>query len=381
MADLAEVCEFHEGFHGGNYYFVIESYRLIHISRYAVSEKNVYGKVCYLIDLGRVKGKTIVLVSSSKKSGLFEMAWVFPGENLALDISKLLSVSKSVPLADIINSYEPAHLTHLERQLIDEWNRFYRSMGDYIRRETFGKGGYMFATDFIEFHIRYDLKYPASLLLPYSKNAGLKSYDNVAKQIHQIWVIVRILREFTSQKLNLHFKQSSSMPLAIINGYGMWYEFDLNPISMCEGMFWDSESMSFRIPPNLKKVYEVAKADKMVTSPSKYALRPDIVFTYATSCSEFIEHLGRGRPAVKLIIECKNTGYVYWAKDVEVQIKPYAKIFQPEYIVAASMKSVPREVKERLRTFGVDVIDNVYPGGAGEKELVKYVKDVLSWRH
>jgi len=88
--------------------------------------------------------------------------------------------------------------------------------------------------------------------------------------------------------------------------------------------------------------------------------------------------IGSGELAIKLIIEYKNSDYRYWAKDVEVQIKPYAEILQPEFIVIASMKPVPAEIKKRLSSFRIDVIDNVYPGGTGEKELVNYVKKALS---
>jgi len=52
---------------------------------------------------------------------------------------------------------------------------------------------------------------------------------------------------------------------------------------------------------------------------------------------------------------CKSSSYRYWAKDIETQIKPYAEILQTEFIVVASMKPVPTEVKKRLGIFGIDV--------------------------
>ena len=55
---------------------------------------------------------------------------------------------------------------------------------------------------------------------------------------------------------------------------------------------------------------------------------------------------------------------------MEEQVKPYAETFQPERMVVASLKPVPRHLKERLSSYGVDVIDNVYLGGPGERELV-----------
>jgi len=63
---------------------------------------------------------------------------------------------------------------------------------------------------------------------------------------------------------------------------------------------------------------------------------------------------------------------------VESQVKPYAKIFTPEHITIASLKPVPQHIKKQLSNCNIDVIDNVYPGGSGEQELIAYVKRVLS---
>jgi hypothetical protein len=40
---------------------------------------------------------------------------------------------------------------------------------------------------------------------------------------------------------------------------------------------------------------------------------------------------------------------------------------------------LPRHLKEGLSSYGVDVIDNVYLGGLGERELVTYVKRALGY--
>jgi hypothetical protein len=34
-------------------------------------------------------------------------------------------------------------------------------------------------------------------------------------------------------------------------------------------------------------------------------------------------------------------------------------------------------VKERLSSYGVDVVDNVHPGGSDERELIAYIKRAL----
>jgi hypothetical protein len=36
-------------------------------------------------------------------------------------------------------------------------------------------------------------------------------------------------------------------------------------------------------------------------------------------------------------------------------------------MAVASLKPVPQDVKNKLKSLGIEVIDHVYPGGAGEK--------------
>ena len=367
MFGFAEVCEYHSGVHEGYYYFVVEGSKLIHISYYAVGMKRRgEHSVCYIVDLSRVREKMVIRIYST-------LAQMFPGEELSIDSS--LRSAKPVELVDVINRFEPAHLNPSEKSLIVEWNRFYRPMASYIR----GSGS-ITISGLAQLHIAHDLRYPLSLLIPYSTNVRRSLYSQIAKQIHQAWVAVRILREFKSHPLKLVLMQSSYSPADIVNGYGMWHEFDLNPLSMCRGVLWNRKSVvpQVNIPPNLAKIYERMEKIIRTTGSERYPMRPDIVFTYATRCSELIDMIGSGKPATKLIIECKNSDYRYWAKDIETQIKPYAEILQPEFIVIASMKPVPAEIKKRLSSFGIDVIDNVYPGGTGEKELVNYVKKALS---
>ena len=60
----------------------------------------------------------------------------------------------------------------------------------------------------------------------------------------------------------------------------------------------------------------------------------------------------------------------FWEEEVEEQVRPYAEVFQPEYIAIASLKPVPRHLKEKPSSYGVNVIDNVYLRGPGERELM-----------
>jgi hypothetical protein len=138
---------------------------------------------------------------------------------------------------------------------------------------------------------------------------------------------------------------------------------------MFDGALWRRKE---GLPPAMKAVYDRAKEARRKCRAGRFTLRPDIAFTYAKSPEEFMQ-----RPAIKLILECKNADYAFWEKDVEGQVKPYAEIFQPEYIAIASLKPVPQYVKEGLSGYGVDVVDNVHPGGLGERELIAYIKRAL----
>jgi hypothetical protein len=372
MGWVVKVDEFHEGLRGGSYYFVVEGRRLVHISRYALSERRGYG-TSYYIDLSKVRGKTIIEVFSSR-SGPSSKAWAFPAEDLPLEWSARRR--QDLPIS-FINDYELVHLEASEKHFLAEWDRYYRPMLKVMREEE-RRGSKFSVTDLLRLHIENDLKYPLSFLIPYSEKARLMSLSGLTKQIHQIWIIVRLLREFTSKPLTLFFGQSSSTPLAIIGDYALWYEFDLNPLSMFRGILWYEDLTGMpnirEIPPSMKVIYEEAKRVRRKYGAKRLALRPDIAFTYAKDAEEFME-----RPSIKLIVECKNADHTFWEREVEEQVKPYAEIFQPEHIVVASLKPVPRHLKEGLSSYGVDVIDNVYLGGPGERELVTYVKRALGY--
>jgi hypothetical protein len=363
-----KVLEFHEGLSKrAIYHFIIDGDRLVHISHYALKKSKAHDMCLYYVDLGMIRNRNVLEVASFI-DGLFGYISVFPAEDLPLNWRMRRSQEKSIT---IINDYELAYLDAEERRFLNEWNKYYRPMLNYVRREIIDKGGQILATDPINIHIKNDLKYPLSFMIPYSKRARSMSLTVLTKQIHQIWIIIRILKEFSSEKslVDLVFEQGSCAPVAMVVNYAMWYEFDLNPNSMFGGIIWRSSESSQQIKDMIKRAVELRK--KGLTEYLR--LRPDIVFTYAKNVGEFIQ-----KPAIKLVIECKNFDYTFWEGDVESQIKPYAEIFKPEHIVIASLKLVPQQVKKQLSNCGIDVVDNVYPGGSGEQELITYVKRSLS---
>jgi len=66
-----------------------------------------------------------------------------------------------------------------------------------VVREEEKEGSRFSVTDLLRPHIENDFKYPLSFLVPYSEKAKLMSLSGLTKQIHQIWIVVRLLREFT----------------------------------------------------------------------------------------------------------------------------------------------------------------------------------------
>jgi hypothetical protein len=368
MDRVVEVSEFREGLHGGGYYFIVEGRRLIHISRYALKEEKYDTMVRYYVDLDKVKGRTVIEVMSSKGGGLFDHVWAFPAEDLPLEWDKRRR--QYLPIT-AINDYELAHLGLSERQFLSEWEEYYRPMLNYIKREVFERGSTILLPTLVKSHVLNDLRYPASFLILYGEKARSKSLTGLTKEIHQAWVVIRILRGFTSGPLKLSFKQSSYYPIAVVCGYAMWYEFNLNLHTMFEGIAW--RGVSREPSPEFLKIYERAEEVRKRLGLSRLPLRPDIAFTYAKSAEEFLK-----RPVIKMIVECKNFDYAFWKSDVEEQVKPYAEILKPEHMVIASLKPVPQYLKRELLRFGVNVIDGVYLGGPGESELVVYVRRALS---
>jgi len=377
MNRIVKVEESHNGLSDGDYHFIVENGKLVHISYYASYEEKGYKYSQYYVDMERIRGKTVIKFTSRAEGLIGNVfaspppdkvnVWAFPAEDLP-DRDK--KGARKLPIT-IINEYELAHIGAREKSFLNEWDKYYKPMLNYIKREVIERGGKLLAAVILYLHIVNDLKYPVSFLIPYSEKARFMHLNNLTKEIHQAWIVTRILREFTSQHLMLSFEKSSWFPIAIVDDYARWYEFDLDPESMFEGIPRQKNILSqFKEMEIYKKrTYEVVKRLGLKSLP----LKPDIVFTYAKEPREFIRN-----PAIKLLIECKNFDYSSWERDVENQVKPYMEIFRPEHMAVASLKPVPQDVKKAIACYGIDVIDNVYPEGLGEQELITYVKRTLS---
>ncbi len=100
-------------------------------------------------------------------------------------------------------------------------------------------------------------------------------------------------------------------------------------------------------------------------------LKVDLVFTHAGTCEDLPTD-----PSIKLMIITNTQDYNTWAKDVK-KILLVKDILQPEQSIIASLKSIPGHIKTWLKSQGVIVVDNVYPGSPGDSELATLVKSIL----
>jgi len=287
----------------------------------------------------------------------------------------------------------------------------------------------------VQCQINSGANYPLSYLIPYSADTRKNSLEELTKEIHQIWVASRIikkldeinaLRGFSPLK-SLDFKQSPSYPIATFNcscgTCSLWYEFDLNVHTMCSGMFMDAlevmPTSNINIPPpksstygnnplkyireymkrtyskiyeasvinlnklpiGIRKIYERAMKIKgfedivKASHRNRVPLRPDLVILCNINSCEDIKNASDIK--FKAIIELKNLDIQYWINDIYNQIIPYKQIFQPDIEIVASLKkvqnSIPNNIKAELDKHGIIVIDEVYPGGKGEKELIQII--------
>jgi len=362
-----------------NYYFIIEGSRLVHISHYAASERKIYGDtVEYIVDLEKLYNKSVAEVVATN-SGIICNVFVYLAKDLSLDYSQ--RKPELQPLS-YLNKFEFTHLTSEERKFVQEdWKRYYILMLEELRKffitiiRSFNPVP-IYLPNLVACQIESYADYPLSFLIPYSKDARRKSLEGLTKEIHQLWVSVRIIIEIARlgllTDLKLNFGQSSYNAVASFRCKdkicSMWYEFDMNPHTMCEGMLWNRG-----VSKMLREFYERAEKVWRVMGLNRLPLRPDIVILRGgRNCEDLVNDF-----EVVAIIECKNWDYEYWFKDVDSQIIPYKEIFQPDALIIASLKKVPTHVKTRLAKLGITVIDEVYPRGRGEEELLQFIRAIV----
>ncbi|BFH74757.1 hypothetical protein SJAV_27010 [Sulfurisphaera javensis] len=350
--------EFHSGFsRSSNYYFVINGNKLIPLVNFAKSKSGYYDYVTYEVDLDNVPGETVEL-SVSNRGHITLSKFNYP-----------FSISNSVfvPLS-ILNNLDFTYLDNDEKRFLQgEWREYYLPMLNFIRQLNEA----VFPS-LLNNQIKY-ANYPLSFLLYYSKKAREKSLENLTKQIHQVWLATFIASyyHYTRKALisfNPDFTQSSYYAIATVNCHsikcGIWYEFDMQPHTMCRGVNWWGHKSSQELQQFRTRVEEVKSQYGLKTAP----IRPDIVIlSYASNCDEIMQY----GLHVDTIIELKNSDFCFWQNSIYQQIVPYKQIFSPRQLIVASLKPVPKSVKTTLSNQGITIIDEVHPNGDGLKQLLQ----------
>jgi len=452
---MIKVFEFKGGLRKSTeYHFVIDDNKLIHLSKYAISVQDKGDHIEYEVDLSKLSGKNIIEISVSN-SGIICLADEYPAGDLALPYQSKRVINR--PLS-YLNNLEFIHLTSDEKKFVQgDWKQYYIPMIEQIRmfldsvknnKLNLLKGNtsdvFISLPQLLQCQIESNANYPLSYLIPYSSNNKSNknkepremSLEGLTKEIHQIWIASRIIEEldklnalksFTSFSDNfksLDFKQSPSYPIAIFNcscgTCSLWYEFDLDVHTMCDGMFRDAirvKPSSIQLPDNtskslremeqeltnmplpyaryLRKIYENAEIDlsklpsgirkiyerarntpvyqdlSKAKRSNRAALRPDIVILCnINNCNDLQK---ANEIKVKAFIECKDRDFGEWQGEIDTQIIPYRQMLRSDIAMVASLKKAPNNIKDWLASKGIKVIDEVYPGGKGEKDLLQII--------
>ena len=121
--------------------------------------------------------------------------------------------------------------------------------------------------------------------------------------------------------------------------------------------------------------------------PSRYAhmqgwftgrrvpVRPDIVV--ARGSFRRAEELANSGRRIDLIVECKEDPFDRWRSDIESQILPYQRAFNPSNLVIASLERVPGAARRYLESLGVRVVDDLRVGSGSIAEFRNLIRELL----
>jgi len=152
--------------------------------------------------------------------------------------------------------------------------------------------------------------------------------------------------------------------LKVFNVFSLWYELDIHPLTGLGGILWNQKS----IPTSLEEIIKRGADAKDEKGLKHYPTRPDFVILKG---AETYDEFKKGIEIVALI-ECKNWKYESWSKDLKRLIS-YKHVFQPKHLTLTSLKEVSSDIVAKLEKEGITIIDEVFPGGNGEKEIIEKI--------
>jgi len=388
---MVRVLENHSGFRGGTYYYVIEGSLLKPLSSYALTKNEGDDVVEYEVDSEALKGKEIIMVSSSTTSFTCE---IVVADIDALSRSSLIPGNKGVrgESYSYLNNLDFTFLTEEEKRYVrGEWREYFLPMTKELRvffyeiypqlLEAHNPNADILRTvsllsrmplsqitslsPLLQCQIKdSSTSYPLSFLIPYSDKARQKSLETLTKEIYHTWLLTKIIEAYKDKLDYINFKFNQTTPVAVISKkYSIWYDFDMRPAEICGGKLRRSEAMKEYFE-RVEKFFEGRRTNRL-------PLRPDIVIMDdVLSC----EDMSKKGIKVKLLIEAKYSDIKYWEKDIYSQVIPYMELLQTENSVVVSMKPIKKGIEDSR----VPIIDNVRPEGEGEKKFVQFLKEIVN---
>ncbi len=172
---------------------------------------------------------------------------------------------------------------------------------------------------------------------------------------------------FISRPVTVWFEQGGGTSFTILNtphgDFTMWLEFQVDP------------AIHVFLDANI--VLENGKL-RFVRPPGRRAVRPDIVVVRGGRF-DGVNDLVKSGSGIDLLIECKALPYEVWERDIDGQVIPYVRQFRPGgKVMLITRHAVPNNVKVKLSNNGVEVIEDVRPGGKGVSKLVNAINSAIT---
>lgn len=366
------------GTRGSEYAYVLIGDELVHVSKVGRLVRRDGVERVYELRSGT---SPWVFIFSFRRSGYGGVAKCPPGDYVnAADYAKCMGKTVKDAVGDWLGGVsfriESPELRGLLRELLGE----FAVMASEARRYWGSVGGGLrfigHASRLTEFFSDPRIYYFAELSMPSdsSRARGIKTtmsliYENwVAAKIAEALGARRLARRsweeggvFAKEPVTVWFEQGGGTSFAVLDTprgeFTMWLEFQTHP--------------AIHVFPNPESIM-VGGNIVIPSGHERRAVRPDIVIVKGKF--DDVDGWIKSGWGIDALVECKTLPYEYWKDDVEEQVMPYVEQFRPRKAILIARRSVPSSVREGLRSDGVEVIDDVRPGGAGNARLASVIE-------
>ncbi|MEM0082925.1 MAG: hypothetical protein QW102_00215 [Candidatus Nezhaarchaeales archaeon] len=348
---------------GGPYTYVVEGNQLVHISEYAINKRpgKWEDEVVYEIPKSRVIGKPLYVFSFSRSRRAFlakcsiddfeeglPKKWEYFGllEEHVDEIRHLTFKVKDRKLKSLLDQFNQVFIP-----MLDELKKYERALNfeiNFMGHQERLKNAFESP----------DVYYFTFMSLPNDKSR-MKSIKVTRRWIYQLWILKLLCEALQISKFKYHeyegktywwVEQGSEFSTAIgespIGDVTFWLEYQPSKYAHMAGILYNR-----RIP-----------------------IRPDIVV--AKGYFERTEEFVNSKKPIELIVECKEGQFEEWKNEIDSQIIPYKRIFNPRNFVVASLE--PCLERERLETQGIKVVDNLKPNSESVNRFHNLIKRFLS---